>query len=162
MDKLAISSVNSHVSDIDIAGEGVEEYQIAGLELAAGHGHAVRSLGAGSPTDVIAKMVHNILGKAGTIKASGAVTPPYIRDPKELFAVGHDLIPQGAGGGGILICPKAGGILAKGKIVAGNIADHISKGNLIPTSFYAKDGHNAAVTQRIDQGIFRTGAAADV
>ncbi len=163
VDELAVTHIDPHMGYGGGDPAVVEEDQIAGLKLAAGDRDTVGQLGAGGTVQGIAEVSIDILGKAGAVKAVGAVAAPDIGPAQKLLGVLHHLNPQRGGGGGDgIISPRAGGVFAGDHIVAGDIACGAAVGNFIPTVVHAVDGDHRAGVEDGDQLAVGTGTGADI
>ena len=104
-----------------------------------------------------------VRGKAGAVKAVGAVAAPDIGLAQERLGVLHDLLAQAGGGSGHgIVSPGTRGVLAGDHIIAGHITVHAVVGDFVPAGVDAGDGDHIPVVQGEDVGIIGTGAGAHV
>ena len=160
VDELAAADVDAHVGD-GLAAPVLEEHQVAGLQLALGHGHAVGQLAGGGAVEGVAEVAVDVGGEAGAVKAGGAVAAVDIGHAQVLLGVVHDLLAQAAavrdGGGHGTVPPGAGGVLAGDHVLAAHIAgDAGAGGDLVPAAVDAHDADHVPVIQGGDLGV--TGA----
>lgn len=97
---LVVADVNTHMGSSLGGTVLAEEHQIAGLELALFHGHAVAQLVGGGAVDAVTKLGVHIAGQTGTIKALGRAAAVHIGITHELEGVVCNFLTLAGLGGG--------------------------------------------------------------
>ena len=166
MDELIVAHINAHMGG-GVAAVG-EEYQIAGLQLAAADIGAVLQLGGGAVGQGDAQLVIHIHGKAGAVKAAGGGAAVDIGYAQILIGDADGGAAGAAGGyrGCGVVRGGAAGILRRQRgtqrhILLGHIAVGAVIGYGIPTAALRQHGDSGTLGQGSQNRRGGVGVAAE-
>ena len=161
----------------------LEEYQIAGLQIAAGDLGAVAELAGGAVGQLDAHLGEDIHGEAGAVEAAGRGTAVDVGHAQILLGDGEDAAAGGRGGrrcrglgrcfggrpfgrcilGGLVRRAGQGGGGADQHVLRGHIAADAVVGNGEPAAgLNAGDGNDRALRYGAQRGAAAFGGGADV